>query len=77
MEAALKKLGFIKSDPPYWIKRLDALIWIAYDTSDGFVELRRKNEHLKERSRRKLVKIVLPKPRRTEKDLRKLLEVLE
>lgn len=75
MEEFLIETGFHKSvnSDHYYVLRIHAEIWLAYDLSDGFVELRREVEN---RKRDRIMKIILPKPFRDKNKLKKLLELL-
>ena len=82
----LKQKGFHKSDSimewdnreknrsDYYALRVSDTLWIGYDLKSGFPELR----HVKEgdRKRDKIIRISLPKPLRTKKELNDLLGLL-
>lgn len=75
MEEFLIKNGFhrnVNSDH-YYVLRIHAEIWLAYDLNDGFMELKREVEN---RKRNRIVKIILPNPFRDENKLKKLLELV-
>lgn len=77
-EKTYKQTAFIKEKRKEFTDcyslRIHDLTWLAYDLKDGFVELRRKNENHKKNN--VWVTIILPKPYRTKKELKKLLEVI-
>lgn len=92
MEKFLKESGFVKANDiaPFWDKnavyymlRINALTWILYNLTDGFITLRRKKESLRQQGkiterqeRHDTVDVILPKPYRKISELKKLLESL-
>ena len=77
-ERTYKQIAFIKEKRKEFTDcyslRIHDLTWLAYNLKNGFVELRRKNENRKKNNIWET--ITLPKPYRTKKELKKLLEVI-
>ena len=90
MEKFLKDNGFVKADiaafwergTEYYMLRIHDLTWVLYNLTDGFVTLRRKDENKRQghvtelQAKNDTHDVMLPKPYRTVKDLKELLEVI-